>query len=107
MRLQLEIIDTWKRPSEFDSDGENFSFWGENGIEPAGVKQGDLGDCWLLASASALAENPSRIEKVFADRDKQDNGFYVFQFFFLSEPKYIVVDDRLPRSRYQDVPYNA
>lgn len=55
-----------------------------------------LGDCWFLASASALAEHGARIERVFADRDRDVDGFYVFQFFLLGEPKYIVVDDRLP-----------
>lgn len=73
------------------------------------MKQGDLGDCWFLASASALAEHPARVEKVFGNRGKSKDGFYVFEFFFLGEPKYVVVDDRLPIevSFGQESLYNA
>lgn len=89
-------VQNWARPSEIDSAGSNSSFWGEYGIWPTGVHQGSLGDCWFLASASALAEHGARVEKVFANRDRDDDGFYVFEFFLLGEPKYLVIDDRLP-----------
>lgn len=49
-----------------------------------------------MAAASALAEYGERIQKVFSYRGKQDNGFYVLEFYVLGEPKYITVDDRLP-----------
>lgn len=50
----------------------------------------------MLAAASALAEHPSRIEKLFTYRENDSDGFYVFEFFILGEPAYVVVDDRLP-----------
>lgn len=50
----------------------------------------------MLAAAAALAEHGSRIEKVFSGQGKSNNGMYVFEFFLLGEPKYVVVDDRLP-----------
>lgn len=84
------------RPSQIDNAGSDFSLWGPYGIRPAGVNQGGLGDCWLLASMAALAEHPARIEKVFGNRDKDVDHFYVFEFFLLGEPKYLVLDDRLP-----------
>ena len=50
----------------------------------------------MLASASALAEHGERIKKVFANRDKPDNGFYILELFHLGETVYLTVDDRLP-----------
>jgi calpain-15 len=39
----------------------------ENGIDPADIQQGNIGDCYFLASISALAENPQRIQNIFLD----------------------------------------
>ena len=45
----------------------NHPFWGSDGITPLDVRQGAIGDCWFMAAASALAEKPKRLEKVFLD----------------------------------------
>jgi len=55
----------WKRAFDI----RNFSLWGSKGILPAGVVQGDVGNCWWVAVASALAEHPERIEKIFSNVD--------------------------------------
>jgi hypothetical protein len=34
-------------------------------ITPSNIKQGFLGDCYLLASLAALAERPDRIMNLF------------------------------------------
>jgi len=36
-----------------------------DGISADDIIQGDLGNCWFLAAASALAEWPGRLEKIF------------------------------------------
>lgn len=87
-------VSGWARPSEID--GDDFSLWGSQGVLPAGTNQGSLGDCWFLASCSALAETPGRIHNVFSNREKDDDGFYVFKFYLLGEEVYVTVDDRLP-----------
>lgn len=99
VRNMDEIIKAWPRTQDVVTNGS--SLWGANGISPRGVHQGDLGDCWMLAAASSLAEHGSRIEKLFANVeagsvDFNEDGFYVFEFFLLGEPKYITIDDRLP-----------
>jgi hypothetical protein len=43
----------WKRPHEIYTVAEPKMIC--NGIEPADVKQGVLGDCWLLSSFMLLA----------------------------------------------------
>jgi len=60
------------------------------------------GNCWYLAAASALAEVPGRIERIF--RNEQDeshsglshNGIYALDLFALMMPVTITIDDRLP-----------
>jgi len=43
------------------------SLWGRNGVLPAGVRQGRLGDCWFLSVGAALAERPQRVKKLFVN----------------------------------------
>lgn len=37
----------------------------EGNIEPEDVQQGNIGDCYFLASISSIAENPERISRIF------------------------------------------
>ena len=56
---------TWKRIGDaFDS---SYTLFGNKGVVPGDIVQGSLGDCWLLAGASAVAEKPGRIEKLFVN----------------------------------------
>lgn len=41
---------------------------GLEGIEPDDIKQGELGDCYFLATLSAIAEFPWRIKQLFVTR---------------------------------------
>jgi len=59
-------VTGWARPSELVKDGQP-SLWGSQGVLPAGVNQGSLGDCWFMASAAAIAETPERIMKIFTN----------------------------------------
>jgi len=45
--------------------GASPSLWGSKGVRPDGIRQGMLGDCWMLAAASALGEFPDRVKKIF------------------------------------------
>jgi len=36
-----------------------------DGIDPSDLRQGSLGDCWLMAAIAAVAEFPRRIEGIF------------------------------------------
>jgi hypothetical protein len=73
-------------------------FWGSDGITPLDVRQGAIGDCWFMAAASALAEKPKRLEKVFLNKTGKMNrdGIYGMNIFTLGVPHTVVIDDYLP-----------
>ena len=76
-------INKWIRPIDLLYFEGSHNFWGNFGILPDGARQGALGDCWLLASAAALAEHPNRIKQVFANRESNEEGFYILELWFL------------------------
>ena len=88
----------WKRPAEFGGGyGTNPKLWGNLGKPvPNGVNQGRLGDCWFLASASSLAENPERIYDVMYDKTYNKKGIFRFKFWAKNKWHWINIDDRLP-----------
>jgi hypothetical protein len=67
-------VTNWGRMSQIG--GNPPSLWGSKGVLPDGVVQGQLGDCWFLASAAALAEHPERIKKIFTNTDYSAPGIY-------------------------------
>jgi len=69
-----ENVTGWARPSEM-TEGKP-SLWGSKGVLPAGTNQGLLGDCWMLASASALAEHPDRVMKMFTNTEYDSAGIF-------------------------------
>lgn len=87
-------ITDWVRPSEIDGKG---SFLGTAGkFTPGGINQGSLGDCWFLASASSLAEESDRMQRVFTNTGTSKNGAYEVTFYHKGQPVKQVVDDKLP-----------
>lgn len=63
-----------------------------------------------MAAASALAEKPHRLEKVFLNEESalNPNGIYAINIYALGVPTTIIVDDYLPLQRYwEDAPYET
>jgi hypothetical protein len=52
----------------------------KDGINPGDVKQGILGDCWLLGSFSTLSTHSDLLKNLIV-YDGIEHGFAVFQFF--------------------------
>jgi len=74
----LEDYVSWKRISDSDFYG-NHSFFGPNGtadINPQDINQGYIGNCWIMAAISALAETPNRVDDIFISDALSPAGIY-------------------------------
>ena len=91
------------------------SLFGANGPSYLDVEQGDLGDCWLLASLAAVAaRDPADIRSMFtADGTAVENGsavsLYTVRFYNSNGvAQYVTVDTELPSGGdYYDNPANG
>ena len=88
----------WERATAL-TDGPKRTLFGK-GISPDDAIQGAIGNCWFIAAASAVAEVPGRMEKVFLNRRNKLNeaGIYGVNLYTLGVPHTIIVDDFVPRS---------
>jgi hypothetical protein len=84
---------TWKRPQDVYGEG-NYVIYDNPG--PADVKQGRCGDCYFLASLSAIAETPDRIKKIFLTNEVNEAGCYAVSLYINGEKRTVVVDDYFP-----------
>lgn len=63
---------TWQRLWDHRSSGKltnaagkQISLWGSDGVHPNDIKQGRIGNCYLLAALASIAESTDRFEQVF------------------------------------------
>ncbi|KAK1756479.1 calpain-D [Echria macrotheca] len=63
-------------------------------ISGSDVKQGSLGDCWLMASFSGLANVQDGIKRICVEYDTRI-GIYGFVFYRDGEWIYSIIDDKL------------
>ena len=71
------------------------------GVNANDIAQGQLGDCWLMATIAAIADVNGHIEHLFLTREVSKCGYYkikLYDIFNESAPKWTVVtiDDRIP-----------
>ncbi|XP_071523091.1 uncharacterized protein [Panulirus ornatus] len=85
----------WKRPPEITDDPQLFI----DGASRFDVKQGELGDCWLLAAVANLTLNRRLFYQIVpSDQSFGDNYAGIFHFRFWQYGRWVdvVIDDRLP-----------
>ena len=70
--------------------------WGSSGIELSDPTQGALGDCWIVAAASCVAQTPDRIRKLFVTDELNEAGVYAVTLYMMGIPVTVTVDDYLP-----------
>lgn len=85
----------WKRCSELFKEQEIF----KGGVAPNDIVQGALGDCYLLAVLSSLAEEEGPIKARFVTRTINKAGIYLMTFFVNGFETPVVVDDFVPSKR--------
>ncbi|KAF4961770.1 hypothetical protein FSARC_10108 [Fusarium sarcochroum] len=63
-------------------------------ISGSDVKQGHLGDCWMISGLTALANVPDDLRRICVARDTKI-GIYGFVFYRDGEWIYSIIDDKL------------
>jgi len=83
----------WRRPSEFFK-GEYKVFL--DSIEPNDIKQGLLGDCWLMCALASLAERPQLVKRLFVTSEVTPYGIYRIRLCKNGEWQTVSIDDYFP-----------
>lgn len=67
-------------------------------IEPQSVRQGGLGDCWLLSAMANVARYESAVRGLFVQQFRSTDGEYDVKLFNLKTSRWgtISIDDSLP-----------
>lgn len=86
-----EII--WLRPNEIF--GSEYALF-EGNIEFDDVKQGSIGNCYFMASISALTEVPQIIAEIFRVHEVQTNGYYEVCLKIDGVWQVVILDDYIP-----------
>ena len=57
------------------------------------ITQGDLGNCYLVASINAISIDPQLVLNNFLTKVKNDAGIYTVKFHIRGKPWLITIDD--------------
>ena len=100
------IVPGWVRPAEMiGKKAGKYELWGTEGepclfnrVSPYDIKQGYLGDCWLVSAMSTLAEYPDHVRRLFKQKTLSEDGRYDVRLYdpTSEEWKLVTIDDRLP-----------
>ena len=87
--------DVWVRARMLGDPSEALLF---DQIRPQAVKQGQLGDCWLLAAIASVASHPELIKKLFNTRHLTEDGKYTISLYDAGIQDWtpVVIDEFLP-----------
>jgi hypothetical protein len=69
-----------------------------NTVEISDIRQGSLGDCYLLSAASAAGEFEKRLSDAFITKTYNTEGIVALDTYVLGIKKTIILDDFLPFS---------
>jgi len=106
IKLKKDLPDP-KLPSDIRGkfyEQNNYELFSARGPVPADVAQGNLGDCYFLATLASLAQNqPDKIKEMI--RDNGDGTFSVRFYakksiFHKRKPVWVKIDDQLPQGVY-------
>ena len=63
------------------------------------VKQGDIGDCYLISALVSMDSRPGAMEEMFVDTNINSAGVYGLKFYVNGERVVVLVDDYVPAAK--------
>ena len=85
-RWQEQMLEGWARPHQMlgERRTRQHKLYGMDGVEPClfgqtspnDLHQGSIGDCWLIAAMSGLAEFPLLVHRLFKQQQLAPDGRY-------------------------------
>ena len=91
----------WRRPTDLRDDVTlQFSTvpWAlvRGEPRPDDIRQGTIGNCWLVCAMSCLAEEPANIQRVLLTKEFNHAGAYQIRLYRAGVPHIVLIDDVLP-----------
>ena len=88
----LDSIDIRYPENHYSLFGEEHDITGH----ATDIYQGQIGNCWFMHGASAVARKPGRLEKIFYNTELSNNGIYALRLYILGVPTTVTIDDQMP-----------
>ena len=66
----------------------------EGGFSAIDIRQGEVGDCYLLAAAASLCETPEVLDSIFVTAEANPEGVYCLRFWVDNAWTWIITDSR-------------
>jgi len=80
----------WKPIREISATPDEWQLF--DGIHPNDLKQGEVGNCWLIAAMACIAEFPPVVEGMFTPKTKSQDGKYAVRLYDEKQGKMIDVN---------------
>jgi len=84
----------WMRAEELDSVERPTVF--ADGTDPNDIKQGNIGDCWLLSALSVMTQRQQDFLNIFISKEHSKAGVYSVNFWKNGERVNVLVDSFFP-----------
>ncbi|CAF0817246.1 unnamed protein product [Adineta ricciae] len=100
----------WLRISQTRSlslrEDEHLTWTVYSSPSPADIQQGILGNCWLMAALSLIAEQSHIIEQIVLTKMINEEGAYLIRICYNGVWKIILVDDYFPCTVHNQLAYS-
>jgi len=84
----------YRRPSEM-SNGKPL-LWGRKDVSEHAIRQGSIGDCWMVAALSALGECPESTKKIVGSiKNYPVDGMFKFKLWTAGRKWNVTIDDQI------------
>ena len=88
--LRGRVSIKWARPSGYQVG----AVLEKDGFQASDLRQGLIGDCWLLAAISVAASTPGTLQQVFLTHTLNAAGIVAARFWMFGGWTTVVTDDR-------------